>query len=71
MLAVLGPPVSRFYKSAWSPTLPLGKFMTEVAMGRWDAQMQAPGPGIEKVGEFPILENVAFRRLAGLNGGQK
>jgi hypothetical protein len=66
MLAVLGPPVRGLYKAGWSPTQPLGRFMTEVAMGRWEAQMQAGGLGIEKVGQFPILGNVAFRRLAGL-----
>lgn len=71
MLAVLGPPIRGFYKAGWSPTMPLGRFMTEVAMGGWDAQMQAPGPGVEKIGEFPILGNAGFRRLAGLDGGQK
>ncbi|POS74191.1 nucleoside-diphosphate-sugar epimerase [Diaporthe helianthi] len=71
MLAALSPPIRAFYKSAWSPTLPLGRFMTEVAMGRWEAQMQAGGLGVEKIGEFPIVSNVGFRRLAGLDGGQK
>lgn len=71
MLTVLGSPIRAFYKAGWSPTLPLGKFMTEVAMGRWEEQMQAGGPGVEKIGEFPILGNVGFRRLAGLDGDQK
>lgn len=71
MLAVLGPPVRSFVKGSWSPTLPLGRFMTEMAMGRWDEQMRAGGPSVEKLGEFPILGNVAFRRLAGLDAVQK
>lgn len=66
MQTVLGPPIRSFYKSAWSPTLALGTFMAETAMGRWEAQMQAGGSGVEKVGEFPILPNAAFRKLAGL-----
>lgn len=49
-------------KSKWSPTAPLGRFMTEMAMGKWDASFE--GPGIAKVGAFPVLENIAFRRLA-------
>ena len=71
MQAVLGPPIRGFYKAGWSPTLPLGRFMTEAAMGRWDGGMAAGGVGVEKIGEFPILGNVAFRRLAGLDGEQK
>lgn len=34
-------------------------------MGKWDAQFE--GVGVEKVGDFPVLENSAFRRLAGLD----
>lgn len=71
MVAVVGPPIRSFYKGGWSPTLPLGRFMTEMAMGRWEGQMGAAGPSIEKIGEFPILGNAAFMRLAGLDGKQK
>lgn len=71
MLAVLGPPIRGFVKGSWSPTLPLGRFMTEMAMGRWDGEIKAGGPSIEKIGEFPILGNSAFRRLAGLDGENK
>lgn len=71
MLAVAGPPVRAFAKGSWSPTLPLGRFMTEMAMGRWEGQMRAGGPAIERLGEFPILGNSAFRRLAGLDAEQK
>lgn len=71
MQAVLGPPVRIFAKGSWSPTLPLGRFMTEMAMGRWDGEMKVGGPSIEKIGEFPILGNSAFRRLAGLDGEKR
>ncbi|KAJ0115616.1 nucleoside-diphosphate-sugar epimerase [Diaporthe amygdali] len=71
MLAVLGPPVRAFLKGSWSPTLPMGRFMTEMAMGKFDTQMRAGGPAIEKIGEFPVLGNSAFRRLAGLDGDKK
>lgn len=71
MLAVVGPPIRSFYKGGWSPTLPLGRFMTEMAMGRWEEGMKAGGPAVERVGEFPILGNAAFRRLAGLDAAQK
>ncbi|KAL1848957.1 hypothetical protein Daus18300_013415 [Diaporthe australafricana] len=71
MLAVLGPPIRILAKGSWSPTLPLGRFMTEMAMGRWEAEMRAGGPAIERLGEFPVLGNSAFRRLAGLDGAQK
>lgn len=71
MLAVLGPPIRVLAKRGWSPTRPLGRFLAEMAMGRWDAQVAAGGPAVEKLGEFPILGNAAFRRLAGLDGAQK
>lgn len=54
-----------FIKSKCSPTEPLGKFMAEMAMGKWDARCE--GAGVGKVGDFPILENSAFRRLAALD----
>lgn len=71
MLAVFAQPIRVLAKGRWSPTQPLGRFMTEVAMGRWDAQMAAGGPAVEKIGEFPIVGNAGFRRLAGLDAEQK
>ncbi|KAF3768127.1 putative nucleoside-diphosphate-sugar epimerase [Cryphonectria parasitica EP155] len=62
---ILGPPIRHLAKSYWSPTQRLGEFMTEMAMGKWDDRLE--GPGIEKVGDFRILGNVGFRRLAGLH----
>lgn len=57
--------IRNFWTSADSPTEPLGRFMTEMAMGKWDAKYT--GEGIERLGNFPVLENTAFRRLAGLD----
>ena len=65
-LSVIGPVIRAAVKSQWSPTRPLGRFLTEMAMGKWDNHFH--GEGIEKLGDFTIVENVAFRRLAGLDG---
>ncbi|KAI1276867.1 hypothetical protein F5Y07DRAFT_399027 [Xylaria sp. FL0933] len=50
--------------SMHSPTQPLGWFLAEMSMGK---HAVTPGPGVSMIGEFPILENPAFRRLAGLD----
>ncbi|KAI1413947.1 putative nucleoside-diphosphate-sugar epimerase [Hypoxylon sp. FL1857] len=63
---VLGPAIRCGAQSYWSPTYELGKFLTEMAMGRYKDQFKAND--IQMEGEFPILENSAFRRLAGLDG---
>lgn len=62
--AVFGPVIRTAVKSYWSPTEPLGRFLTGMAMRRFDGDME--GAGIEKVGAFPVIENTAFRRLMGL-----
>lgn len=62
---ILGPPIRYLAKSYWSPTQQLGKFLTEMAMGKWESQFR--GPGIEKIGDFSLVENVAFHRLSGLD----
>jgi hypothetical protein len=61
---ILGPVIRTASKDHWSPTEPLGKFLTEMAMGKWEGKLS--GPGIQTVGSFRIVENVAFRRLMGL-----
>lgn len=68
--AVLGPVIRGLVKSQWSPTGPLGVFLTEMAMGRWEGRMT--GEGFEKVGDggFVVVENVAIRRVMGLDGGK-
>jgi len=59
------------YKSGLSPTEPLGRVLTELAMGRFgDGELRGVGKGVEEVkdgGGFLVLENVALRRLAGLD----
>ncbi|ROW15271.1 hypothetical protein VPNG_03087 [Cytospora leucostoma] len=65
LLTVLGPGIRCFVKGSWSPTEHMGKFMVEMAMGKWDSKFA--GPGVEKLGDFPIVNNTAFRRLAGLD----
>ncbi|KAI1496049.1 nucleoside-diphosphate-sugar epimerase [Biscogniauxia marginata] len=65
LAAVLMTPVRVAYKSLWSPTQDLGRFLTEMAMGKH--QIISPTSDIQMIGEFPILENTAFRRLAGLD----
>lgn len=67
--AILVPPFAalakRYIKSAWSPTEPLGKVMTEMAMGKWDARYEEAD--VAKIGEFPIVENTVFHKLADLD----
>ena len=63
--AVLGPVIRVAVKNTWSPTESLGKFLTGMAMGRFDGAMD--GPGIQKIGAFPVIENSAIRRLMGLD----
>lgn len=67
--SILVPPfaaLARTYiRSRWSPTEPLGRFMTEMAMGKWDARFQ--DADVAKVGEFPIVENTLFHELAKLD----
>ncbi|KAK3323261.1 hypothetical protein B0T19DRAFT_476397 [Cercophora scortea] len=54
-------------RSRWSPTQPLGVFLTEMAMGRWDEKTLG-GKGVEKLeGGMLIVENSAFMRAAGLD----
>ncbi|KAI1383815.1 putative nucleoside-diphosphate-sugar epimerase [Hypoxylon trugodes] len=64
-IAVLGPVIKCGFPGYWSPTQDLGRFLTEVAMGRYKDQFKAKD--IEMVGEFPIIANTAFRRLGGFN----
>lgn len=34
-------------------------------MGKWEGKMD--GTGVEKIGQFSVIGNVGFRRLAGLD----
>lgn len=63
--AVLGPPIRAFRKNGVSPTEPLGRFLTEMAMGKYEGKLT--GPGIQTVRKLRVIENVGFRRLYGLS----
>ncbi|CAM1510856.1 Fc.00g083690.m01.CDS01 [Cosmosporella sp. VM-42] len=63
-MGVLGKPITMFYKQAHSPTEPLGRFFTEMAMGKLDGRLE--GPGAFKIGPSWVIENVGIRRLMGL-----
>jgi hypothetical protein len=67
-LAVLGPVVRTAWRGMASPTEPLGRFLAECAMGKYQGRFQ--GKGMAKVGDsgMTIVENTGFRRLAGLDG---
>ncbi|KAF9880156.1 nucleoside-diphosphate-sugar epimerase [Colletotrichum karsti] len=67
MNVTLGPLI-RMAPSLMSPTEILGGFMAEMAMGKHDAGMAAGGKGIITLnGGLRVVENVGFRRLAGLS----
>jgi hypothetical protein len=61
---VLAPVMRTMLKSHVSPTEPLGRFMTDMAMGKYDGKLS--GNGVIRVGDSSIVENVGFRRLFGL-----
>lgn len=61
--SVLGP-VLRSFKRVWSPTESLGQFLTGMAMGKFDHQLN--GSGISRIGDFPIVENSGIWRLMDL-----
>ncbi|KAK8010222.1 hypothetical protein PG990_009187 [Apiospora arundinis] len=67
MRPVLLPAIRGLAPAFHSPTEPLGRFLTELAMGRHGEQLRAEGKGLQMVGEFPILENSVFRRIAKLD----
>lgn len=47
------------YKDSLSPTKPLGQFLVQMAMGE---RNDLEGPGVEKIGDFTVVENSAIRR---------
>jgi hypothetical protein len=63
-------PALRLLKpSSTSPTEPLGKFLTEMAMGRFDEKLEERNRpfGISALpGGLRIVSNIGFRNLAGL-----
>lgn len=60
---VFGPIIRTVISSMHSPTERLGPFLTEMAMGKYDKQLDAGGQGILNLNGSRILENVAFQNL--------
>lgn len=64
-ITLLGPVFRAALPGRCSPTQPLGRFLAETAMGKWEEKMA--GPGIEKIGDLCVISNSDFRRLSGLD----
>ncbi|CAG8898559.1 unnamed protein product [Penicillium egyptiacum] len=60
-LALLAPGIRCFMKSMHSPTEHLGSFLTEMAMGRYEAKLE--GPGVFKLGGSYVVGNTGMRRI--------
>lgn len=65
LIPVLGLPVRTWFKGIYSPTEPLGRVLAELAIGKHEEQIIA-GDDVRMISDFPILENRALRRFAGL-----
>ncbi|KAF5008160.1 hypothetical protein FDECE_5554 [Fusarium decemcellulare] len=66
--STLGLPIRLAIKSLHAPTEPLGKFLTEMAMGKFDMQLDKGETDIVTLnGGLRIVKNAAFLRLAGLS----
>jgi hypothetical protein len=64
--SILSPMMKFVGKSKWSPTAPLGKFLTGMAMGMWNGALD--GEGVEKLpGGFTVVNNPGFRRVMELD----
>jgi hypothetical protein len=67
---VLGPIVRNAFKNNHSPTEPLGRFLTDMAMGKWEADPDKfHGEGVDTLedkGGFPVVANTGIRRLMAL-----
>ncbi|KAJ5385396.1 hypothetical protein N7517_003307 [Penicillium concentricum] len=57
VLGLLAPGIRYFMRSMHSPTEHLGSFLTEMAMGRYEAKLQ--GPGVFRLGGGYVVENSA------------
>ncbi|KAK4031180.1 hypothetical protein C8A01DRAFT_21570 [Parachaetomium inaequale] len=64
--SIMSPVMKYAAKSKWSPTEPLGRFLTGMATGLWDGALG--GEGVERLpGGFTVVENTGVRRLIGLD----
>ena len=60
---VFGGLIRSYMKDYWAPTVQLGEFLTELAMGQHGDIAGKAGLENEMVGEFVIWSNVAMRKL--------
>ncbi|KAH8654408.1 hypothetical protein BGZ61DRAFT_373486 [Ilyonectria robusta] len=68
MTPLVAPPIRLLAKWMHSPSEPFGQFLVEMAMGKHDGALVAEGHGITTLhGGSRVLENEAFRRIAGLS----
>lgn len=67
MSAVLSPATKMLAPGIHSPTEELGRVFTQLAMGRHADQLAGMKKDVQWVGNFPILENPAIRRLGALS----
>lgn len=65
MATAFRPLATTLWRNSHSPTLQLGDYLAKAAMGRWDGDFARGGPGVEKLGEFPIVENSVMWKLIG------
>jgi hypothetical protein len=63
-IALIAPGIRHLYKSMHSPTEHLGSFLTDMAIGRYEAKL--PGPGVFRLGGGYVIENAGMRRILGL-----
>ncbi|KAL2133522.1 hypothetical protein VTI74DRAFT_2208 [Chaetomium olivicolor] len=64
--STLSPIMNHAFRSFTTPTEPLGKFLTGMAMGTWDGDLD--GDGVERLpGGFTVVGNTAMRRVMGLD----
>jgi len=64
---IIGPPIRIAARSFHSPTQPLGQFLMDMAMGKYDGQLDTGAKDIGTLnGGLRIVENSAFRRMAGV-----
>ncbi|CCT70105.1 related to nucleoside-diphosphate-sugar epimerases [Fusarium fujikuroi] len=63
MYLLMGPLMRTVLQSLHSPTEKLGPFLMNMAMGKYDKQLEAGGNDISSINGSRILENLAFQRL--------